>query len=230
MQAEFRSIVILTLSEDLECFGRYITKKIIWTFIICLGAMSICLVLICAADFNDIPPHFNIFVSQKVNPWTEVFVSLLSSFLAATATILAVLLTLDSQEKQRQEDNKKQALPILKIEKSKLAHGLLNNFTLDVKSKPLRISEEEGYYGKFSKDISIQIENVGMREMYDLSLEVIDNTYFTSIKERKLTPILYKDDSFDMDLILYPHIPNNISINMYGPVSNSISSIPLLLR
>lgn len=185
--------------------SKTINEKIV--FLICL--MSIFFpVIMFYLDYFDIPSKFGWTNNLKSNEWLNVLftytIGLISAIISAFMTIHSVQLTINTQEKDRINDNKKQALPLLKIEAEKeydYRYKYLQFDCLFTEESKLRTRKDISDTAK----VTIKIKNVGMRELYDLYIGDIESSVFKEQKNyyHKICPIIYKNDCLNINLMFY---------------------------
>lgn len=147
-------------------------------------------------------------------------VVILAAAIGAFATIRSVQKTIRNQENQRQEDNKKNALPMIKIDTSvKLSSSNYNELNVKQKTK-LTPKEQKPFH--INKLLEIPIRNVGLREMYNVRAVFCANDNFEkSSKPQDITPIIYKDDSSCMAINIITYMPKSIDKSPVEFVSDS---------
>lgn len=158
-------------------------------------------------DFYNIPSKMGWINKINSNEWLNVtftyIVGILSAMIGAYMTIRSVKLSIEEQERIRIEENKKKALPLLKVSIEEQYDYRYKYFQFDC------LFTEESKKRK-RKDIvdtakvSIKLENVGMRELYDLYIGDIQSNVFKENSEyHKMHPIIYKDDFVCINLFFY---------------------------
>lgn len=147
-------------------------------------------------------------------------VVILTAVIGVFATIRSVQKTIRNQENQRQEDNKKNALPMIKIDTSvKFSSSNYNELNVKQKTK-LTPKEQKPFH--INKLLEIPIRNVGLREMYNIRAVFCANDNFEkSSKPQDITPIIYKDDLSCMAINIITYMPKSIDESSVEPVSNS---------
>lgn len=201
-------------------------KAIFWIFVAIFSFPTIVFYI----DYFNIPSKLEWTKNMNSNIWLECivtyFVTILSTIIAAFVTIRSVKMSIEAQDEVRIEENKKKALPLLKIEKED---------SYDYRYKYLQFEclfTEESKERK-RKDISdianvtIKIKNVGMRELYDLYIGDIKSTYFKESNEycHYMYPIIYKDDSICINLSFYEmgNYDNDKSAEKYDTLMSPIT-------
>lgn len=161
-------------------------------------------------DYYNIPSHLGLTKNLSTQTWlgnSLIYgVTILAAIIGAFVTIRSVRLSIEEQARVRVSENKKNALPLLRVSEEK---------DYDYRYKYIQFSclfTEESKLRK-RKDIAdtanvtIKIENVGMRELYELWIGDINNIYFredNSIdKYHNMYPIIYKDNYVCINLSFY---------------------------
>lgn len=190
------------IEEYKKC--KTIDEKILaWIFMIIIAYPTI----IFCFDFFNIPSRIGWINTMDSKIWLECIfnytVTILSAIIGAFITIQSVKLSINDQEKVRIEENKKKALPLLKID---------NAEHYDYRYKWVRfncIFTEESKERE-RKDISntarvtLKINNVGMRELYNLCIGDFESIFFKPENEYQyISPIVYKDDNININLFFY---------------------------
>lgn len=126
--------------------------------------------------------------------WSGVLIGYFGSAFAAVAGYIAVILSLKKQEDARKEDNAKEVLPLLSAEPY-----------YEAVSEPVIVTN--GDYESASLNTAtggiLKLQNVGMREMYDLRVINMESDRLESaVTNVEITPILYKDGS--IYVCIYP--------------------------
>lgn len=161
-------------------------------------------------DYYNIPSKLGWGKSLDLKIWvSNVFVygvTILAAGIGAFVTIRSVMLSIEEQSKVRTSENKKKALPLLRVSEEK---------EYDYRYKYIQFSSllTEESKARERKDIvdtarvTIKIENVGMRELYELWIGDIDNTFFkennNEYQYHNMYPVIYKDDYVCVNLYFY---------------------------
>lgn len=202
-------LVIMTLIFVVKTIVEYKKSKSINEKVLFWGVGIVVFfpITIFYLDFCNIPSKIGWINNINSNEWLNIIftytVGILSALIGAYMTIRSVKMSIDEQEKVRKEEEKKKALPLLKINAEK---------EYDYRYKYMQFScffTEESKERK-RKDIpdtanvTIKLENVGMRELYDLYIGDIQSSVFKEDNEyHKMHPIIYKDDSICINLSFY---------------------------
>jgi hypothetical protein len=161
-------------------------------------------------DYYNIPSKFGWGKNLDLKIWlNNIFiygVTILAAGIGAFVTIRSVMLSIEEQGRVRTSENKKKALPLLRVSEEK---------EYDYRYKYIQFSSlfTEESKVRERKDIidtakvTIKIENVGMRELYDLWIGDIDNTFFKEnngeYQYHNMYPVIYKDDYVCINLCFY---------------------------
>lgn len=181
-------------------------------------------------DYFDIPSKLGWTSHLVSNEWLNVIfvyaIGLISSIIGAFITIHSVQMTINSQEKNRISDNKKQALPLIKIECEKgydYRYEYIDFDCLFTNESKLRTRKDIVN----TANVTIKLKNVGMRELYDLYVGNIESAIFKQKKDNyhKMCPIIYKDDCFYINLLFYEmgSYDNDLSEEKYHTMINFIT-------
>lgn len=208
------------------------SNKVLYVVAIVIVIVVVIALALAIADVYDIPSRFGMpRIMLELNPWVELiigaFVSILAAFIAAYATIKSVSMSIKNQEEIRREDNRKDVLPMIKIDYSaKLKTA--SSKELYVKQKidgPL--NQYESHQDR--RSINIPIRNVGLREMYNVRVLFEGSDDFCeSEEEQNLAPILYKDDLVYMLIGIITYLPKNVNVelmNDYYPTTKMFFNI-----
>ena len=130
--------------------------------------------------------------------WSVVLLSYIGSVAAAAASYIAVLLSINRQERARRQDNMKAVLPLLSP-KTKTRTSCHAVQTINLRHNIIPNQGQSGGRPVSAKTLSLnslEIKNSGMRELYDLKIVGIKSDFFaTDFQLLKLAPVLYKDDT-----------------------------------
>jgi len=116
-------------------------------------------------------------------------------------TFFGVKMTINKEDKDKRLEDKKRVLPLLKLSESKYDYRY-NYITCDF----VTTEESKKRIRKNISDtatITFSINNVGERELYDLTICNIDSVYFkTNSNLYKISPIVYKNDKVNINLVI----------------------------
>lgn len=188
---------------------KYNKSKSLTKILFLLAILTVILfpIIIFCLDFYNFPSKIGWIKNINSNVWLNIIftyvIGILTTLIGAYMTIRSVKMTIKEQEKVRKEEEKKKALPLLKISAEK---------EYDYRYKYLQFS---CYFTEESKkrerkdivgtaNVTIKLENVGMRELYDLYIGDIESSVFKEDnKYHKIHPIIYKSDYLKINLYFY---------------------------
>lgn len=174
-------------------------KKHIITIIVLMVALLIVVPLVWfIIDSTNLLSIIGIMQSNATTPsnWTSVLLGYFGSALAAILGYTAVIITIFQQEKARREDNAKEVLPLIAAEPY---YGAV--------SKPVVVTNSDCEAANLNVVTGgiLKVQNVGMREMYNLEIISLKSDKFDDVMSHTaITPILYKENS--VFLCVYPVI------------------------
>ena len=174
-------------------------NKTIWTSIIIICIM--CLLLLIADGIN-----FFSFIGIPIGNFNEITVSaaiaIIASVVAGTLTLFGVYLTIEDNKKEKVTETKRLVMPMLKISESKYDYKwkyLQFDFNFTDESKMRERKDIPN-----TENITINIENVGQRELHDLYLCEFASTFFDEGGcSYMMHPIIYAGDSVNINFGLY---------------------------
>ena len=174
-------------------------NTILCIFLGCLIVAAGVIFIIFLLDINNIPTSNGWVEPGDSKSWlghlVEYAGAVVGAFLGSIATLWAVRLTIDSQEKSRLEDNARNVLPLLSIEEWTGNNGL---------------SLESHDFGKGNAWVRLcfTLKNVGQREMYDVKMGryYIRSTNMKNIK-KEICPVLYKNGCKNFEYFLSLQLP-----------------------
>lgn len=185
-----------------------------------------CVGILCILDIFDIPSKLGFLTKPvELNSWVSLAITSLFVIFSAVITIRSVILSIQNQETQRKEDNEKAVLPMGKIEKPSEQNirreedGLIS--VCSIYNKKGKTEKIDSY-----KYIKLNFKNVGVREMYNTKIKIVENEHFSSSDYQELSPIIYSNDAA---LIAFniatkrPVIENNSTVEDIG--GNIVKSI-----
>lgn len=132
----------------------------------------------------------------------DAIASILGGIIGGLFTYRGVKITIDNDRKRSNFENKKNVLPLLK----------LNIEEYDYKNKYIQfdfIFTDESKARKRkdilnTQNITFSINNVGMRELYDLYIADIQSTFFkTDYDCYNICPVIYSNDKISLNFSLY---------------------------
>ncbi|KZE67974.1 hypothetical protein AWM68_17530 [Fictibacillus phosphorivorans] len=141
--------------------------------------------------------------TNHLSDWVQWMGSFTGGVIGGILAYIGIKITLKNQRKEIQYENKRKALPYMNV-KSGGEYDYKNkyiqldfNFTKESKKRERKDIED-------TARTAISIENVGMRELYDLYIGDIESTYFSADHEiYSVTPILYCNKPFVINLFFY---------------------------
>lgn len=140
-----------------------------------------------AVDSNNILSAIGVkSLGNTPSNWTDAFLGYLGSASATIIGYVAVVITIIQQEKSRREDNAKEVLPLLSIEPY---HGTVSG------SIVVTNGDYESACFNVATSGVLRIRNVGMRELYSLTVSMKSDKFSNIVTDIEMTPILYKDNS-----------------------------------
>ncbi len=142
-------------------------------------------------DASNLPTKLGIVDSSNSKEWLNFcinyFGAIAASFIGFIGAIMAVNITLEKQNEFRQEDSRKNALPLIKVKTDTSA--LKSKSTL---SPIIELAREN----KITIFIALSFKNVGQREMYNIWIGGVKQSNWKSEKYCQIAPILYKGDTY----------------------------------
>lgn len=161
-------------------------------------------------DYYNIPSRLGWSNNLDSKIWlNNIFiygVTILATAIGAFVTIRSVMLSIEEQGRVRTSENKKKALPLLKVSEEKeydYRYNYIQFSSLFTEESKVRERKDIVDTAK----VTIRIENVGMRELYELWIGDIDNTFFkennSEYQYHNMYPVIYKDDYVCINLCFY---------------------------
>lgn len=152
----------------------------------CLFVIVGAFVVIFLLDFSNLPTDIKIVDPANSREWLGHLVgyvgAVVGAFLGSVATLLAVRMTIDKQEKNRREDNAKDVLPLIEIS-NYFGHDYLGLGSMDY-------GDEKDNYVM----LHFTTTNVGEREMYSPTIRYCYvNGKCMKDANKILSPIIYKN-------------------------------------
>lgn len=134
--------------------------------------------------------------------WLQWIGAFMSGAIGGIFAFVGIKITLDNQRKEIQFENKRKALPLIEIKNGQKNYKnkyIQFDFCFTEESKIRKRKDIED-----TAEIAICLENVGLRELYDLYIGDFKSTYFkTQDDYYHITPILYRDKSLKLNLTFY---------------------------
>lgn len=144
-------------------------------------------------DYFNIPSNMGIDILGELNPWTELVASGIFTLISAVVAVNTVVLTINEQKENRAEDNRKEALPLIKIDR---VNEKVDSYDDDIR---VTVSQKQNFKGKSKNNLTnrrirFKFINVGRREMYNIRITFNDSDNFMASDQQEVAPILYKND------------------------------------
>lgn len=160
-----------------------------------------CLLLLIADGIN-LFSYIGIPIENFNEITTGAVVAIIASVVAGVLTLFGVYLTIEDNKKEKDSEAKRLVMPMLKISESKYDYKWKYiqfdfNFTEESKTRERKDIPN-------TENITINIENVGQRELCDLYLGEFESTYFDEGGcSYMMHPIIYASDSVSINFGLY---------------------------
>ena len=163
-----------------------------------LVVVGLILFAIYAFDMLDVPTRIGLVSAENSREWLTNIISYVGivagAFIGFFSAMIPVKIMLGKQEEDRKEDNAKKVLPLVKIDawqSSLLGDSIFEKMEFDFDKR---------------KDTSIwlhfAIQNVGLREMYDVWCDDFCGDIKRKKKRVDIAEIIYKDDWSGKDYTL----------------------------
>lgn len=160
-----------------------------------------CLLLLIADGIN-----FFSYIGIPVGNFNEItvgaVVAIIASVVAGALTLFGVYLTIEDNKKEKASETKRLVMPMLKISASKYDYKwkyIQFDFNFTEESK---LRERKDIPN--TENITINIENVGQRELCNLYLSEFESTFFDEGGySYMMHPIIYAGDSVNINFGLY---------------------------
>lgn len=187
--------------------------------IICI----VCLLLLIADGF-DFFSYIGVPVERFNGTLISAVVTIISSIIAGALTLFGVYLTIEYNKSEKTAETKRLVMPMLKISQTEYEYKWKYiqfdfNFTEESKSRERKDIEN-------TENISINIQNVGQRELYELYLAEFESTYFDEGGHSyAMHPIVYAGDSININFGLYEKgvYDSDSKIDIFDTISSPIS-------
>lgn len=174
-------------------------NKYIWTAIAIIFAICI---LVLFSDAINLFGCIGIPVKNFNGISVSAVVSIIASVISGALTLIGVYLTIEDNKKEKFTETKRLIMPMLKITEE----------IYDYKCKYIQFDFHFTEESKFrnrknipdTENITINIKNVGQRELYDFYLGEFESTYFYEGNQSySLHSIIYAGDSVNINFGLY---------------------------
>lgn len=128
--------------------------------------------------------------------------SILGGIIGGLFTYIGVKITINNDKKRADFENKKNVLPLLKLETEEYDYKnkyIQFEFLFTDESKQRKRKDIPD-----TANITFSINNVGMRELYDLYIADIQSTIFkTDCDCYSICPVIYSNDKISLNFYLY---------------------------
>lgn len=169
-----------------------------------ISVLVICIVclLLLIADGFDFFSYIGVPVERFNGTLISAVVAIIASIIAGALTLYGVYLTIEDNKMEKRAETKRLVMPMLKIFRTEYDYKWKYiqfdfNFTEESKSRERKDIEN-------TENISINIQNVGQRELYELYLAEFKSTYFDEGgRSYAMHPIVYAGDSININFGLY---------------------------
>ena len=142
--------------------------------------------------FVFVPSPFGVISSSHSTDWLQWIGAFMGGVLGGLFAFIGVRITLEDQREAIQYENKRKALPLIDIDTGEYDYrnrGIAFDFCFTEESRKRKSKDIPD-----TAHITISLENVGLRELYDLHIGDINSSFFeTSLNENyyHITPIVY---------------------------------------
>lgn len=174
-------------------------NKAIW---ICISIVWFACVLILIADGINFFSSIGFPVEKFNDVSVSAVVSIVASVISGSLTLVGVYLTIEDNKKEKLSETKRLIMPMIQITNSKYDYKWKYiqfdfNFTEESKIRKRKDIVD-------TENITINIKNVGQRELYDFCLGEFKSTFFDEGNQSySMYPIIYSDDSVNVNFSLY---------------------------
>lgn len=140
--------------------------------------------------------------NESSSDWLLWIGSFIGGALGGIFAFVGIRITLENQRKEVRYENKRKALPFIDINRGEYDYKNKNiqfDFCFTKESKKRKRKDIPD-----TAKITISIENVGMREMYNLHIGDFESEYFVASEDYyNLIPIVYKNKAININLTFY---------------------------
>lgn len=153
-------------------------------------------------DYCNIPSRIGLDIGRFNFGFWSMYTTIIGGVLAGVLTLYGVIETIRAQHLEQKEEAKRLVMPMLKIENGKYDYRWKYiQFDFDL-TKESKMRERKDIAD--TAVVTIEIKNVGSRELCELFVGDIDSTFFNEGgKYYSLCPIIYSGDSMMLNLCLY---------------------------
>lgn len=221
-------VIGISLYKIIREYKKYkaITQKAIFWIIVIACFFPI---IIFYVDYYNLPTRLGWTNNMNSSIWLECTVTygltMITTVAGALVTIKSVQLSIELQEDKRLEEKKKEVLPLLKVAKEESYDYTYKYLQFDfLFTDESKKRERKNIFN--TANITIKINNIGMRELYDFHICNIKSTFF---KENSLFhymyPIIYKGDYVCINFNFYEmgSYDNDIKDDKYNPIVSPIT-------
>lgn len=171
--------------------GEYV-DIVKWAFVIA----ALIIFTVYAFDALDVPTRMGLVSPENSREWLDNIVGyfgiIAGAFIGFFSAMIPVKITLERQEEIRREDNAKRVLPLVKIDTwqpSQLGDPVIEKIDFDKGNNT-------------SIGLYFAIQNVGLREMYDVWCDDFCGDVKRKRKRANIAEIIYKDEWAREDYML----------------------------
>jgi hypothetical protein len=152
--------------------------------------------------FVKSPIGLGVISKDSSSDWLQWMGAFTGGAIGGIFAFMGIKITLENQRKEIQFENKRKALPLIDIKVGEY----------DYKNKYIQFDfcftkesyERERKNIQDTANVTITLENVGQREMYDLYIGDIKSAYFKTKGEyHRIAPIVYFGKSIPLNLMFY---------------------------
>ncbi|MGD6870920.1 hypothetical protein ACQCU1_01850 [Sutcliffiella horikoshii] len=176
--------------------------------------------------FIFVQTPWGIISSESSGDWLQWMGGVVGGIIGGVFTFLGIKITLGHQRKDIEYENKRRALPLIDIKTGIEEYDYRNKY---IQFDFLLTEESKSRARKDIEDtakITIGVDNVGLRELYDLYIGDFNSTYFSPSSEYyHVTSILYNNQLFELNLSFYEkgsYVEDNLE-GRSGLLSSGIS-------
>lgn len=160
------------------------------------------IILLLAADGVNFFSRIGIPVENFNNMLVDAVINIIASVIAGALTLCGVYLTIEDNKKEKAIENKRLVMPMLKISASEYdyRHQYIQFDFIFTDESVLR----ERKNISDTATVTIEIKNVGQRELYDLHLGDFESLVFDEgSRSYAMCPVIYARDSININFMLY---------------------------
>lgn len=171
-------------------------------FLLSVIMVIIMCILLLGLDYFNILSKFNIQVGNLNELSVNAVISVISSIIAGSITLFGVYLTIEDNKKEKHAEAKRLVMPLIKISSAEYDYKykyIQFDFNFSDESK---VRERKDIPD--TENITINIKNVGQRELFDLYLGEFDSSFFDEYNNTySMHPVIYSGDSVNINFSLY---------------------------